>query len=299
MNTLGKRIASVFVAGTLVLGGLVGCGQAATEPTSAKEVFEAYNANENKDNCHMDADLDISVAASGFTMGITGTYSADMASGASHADFEMSMLGQDVKTEMYVATEGEKTNVYSGTKIGDEVVWTKTETDTAQIKDAITKVDDLEGAEFAKNDTGYTVTTTADKLLDLLNSLPEDQNPLAAIGADDAAKMQDMLKNIKIEYVFDKECLLTAANITGSITQEVGEGDSKTTMDIVVDVKSAFNSYGEIDATLLAVPEDVKAEADKAAADAEELEGAINDLAGILGEDNATVAEENITADAA
>ncbi len=131
MNLMGKRIASVALAGTLIASGLAGCGgqkqeqpaeeqQQATEqtqqaeakePTTTAELLEAYKKNADINNCHADMDLGITLSSSGENLvSVTTKGSFDAIGDEAHGTMTVTGAGASTTAESeYDETYGETT----------------------------------------------------------------------------------------------------------------------------------------------------------------------------------------------
>ncbi|MDO4796677.1 MAG: hypothetical protein Q4A01_01520 [Coriobacteriales bacterium] len=281
----GKRFATIIVAGTMVLGTLAGCGattanngdanvseEKAAAPASAQEVFDAYQANENSKNYHMDLDMSMNVKAAEMEIPISIKMGSDVVVENSHGDMTMNMAGQDVKAEMYTTKQGDKYIVYTGTDLGGEKTWIKQST-TTNMSDSVADIKGLEKAEFEVTDTGYKITVPGEQISELLSSASGGQDLFASMGEEAAASMKKSLADSKIVYNFDKECLLRDMTFDCNIEYTAGSGDSAQTATMELKFNAVMDNYGKIEPKSVEVPEDVKTnaiDADEATATTEE-----------------------------
>ena len=303
----GKRIATFVVAGTMMLGTLVGCGgnqqQAGGDAqpaqpaayTSAKEVIDAFQANKDSKNCHMVMDMSMTMKAAEMELPITVKSDMDVVNDNTHGTMDMNMMGQDVKVEMYAVKEGSKYTTYTGSDLGGEKTWTKGEAETNPTS-GVADFGDIDKAEFEATDTGYKITLPGDQIANTLTSASGGQDMFANMDPSVAEAFKKSLANSKIVYNFDKDCLLQDMSFDGNFDLSQGSGEDAQAASMTLSLKATFSNYGKIDPKVVEVPADVVANATDAEqqlnAVAEEVDAAAAEAEG------ATTTTEK-TADAA
>lgn len=257
MNTFCKRVSAFVVATALALSGLVGCGggAAANEPKTAGEVYERYIQSKDHDNCHTDFTIDFGVSMSGMSMNGDIKCALDSASGNAHGSLDMSMLGTDAKTELYIEKDGNSYTQYSSDDGGK--TWTKSTTETPISIDSVITEDLFKDAKLTKTDTGYDVEVSGKALLELLKK-NGGEDLTGMFGSDQTAGLEKSIENSKIVLSFDKDCMLQSGVFNISYDMESSAGDTTLTGTITIDCKLAMGDYGKITSDKVSVPEDVK-----------------------------------------
>ena len=306
MFEFGKRAACFAVAGTLALGGLAGCGaqqqgssaassSTAPEPTTAMEVYERYEANPNQKNVHSNMTYNMALAIMGQTLEVTGTSESDMVGDAMHSTTKAQAMGQDTTTETYVEkTSDGKYVTYSSSTEEGKTTWTKLTTETGGLENQLIEKDMFKDAKFEKSDNGYKITVAGKEFSTALSSL--GINNYAQMMGDEQALLY-AFDNSDAVFTFDKDCMLT--NLTFALNVDLGAAagassssatnSSSTTTEegaavgatMKLDLKVDYTDYGNVDASKVAIPEDVK----KNAVDGGEI--SLSDVAG-----EATTTEE-------
>lgn len=271
MHEWGKRIVSMFAAGVLALGGLAGCGAAGQpEPTTAKEVYERYEAAQNKDNYKMQMNYDMTVAAAGYEIPITMTMDMDVADKNGHGTMTTNTFGSESQNEVYMADEDGTYVQYIGTTEGDKTTWARNEVDSAALADGIATAEMFEDAQMEKTDDGYKVTVPGDKILDVMGSMSGSSMDLSSILGEEGQQMlAESLKGSSIIYTFDKDCLLIGMTFDMSFEYSMGEVEgTELSMKLAMKMDATLSDYGTVDASTIAVPEEVKKEATSSIDDA-------------------------------
>lgn len=287
MFAFAKRTATLVVAGTLALGGLVGCGPA--EPTNTQELLERYSHAENYGNYHAVLDCDIEVSLFGQTMPLTAKLDLNSFNDAAHGNMTTSIMGEEAQSEIYMEKDGEQFMQYVSTTSADETMWTKSELDGGSLTSELTSQDLLKDATFAKTDNGYTLTITGDKLFEAMEvSNNEMFSMLSQLGDD---SMKDELAAHDAVFTFDKDCMLTGIDYAfdydyeydASSTQGGGSSDDSSdssslplSMSTSMTIKVSIDGYGTVKAEDVAVPDDVK----KDAVDTGSLSESLTDIMG-------------------
>ncbi|MBR3226446.1 MAG: hypothetical protein IKF78_14120 [Atopobiaceae bacterium] len=284
MFEFGKRAACFAVAGTLALGGLAGCGaqqqgssaaassSAAPEPTTAMEVYERYEANPNHNNVHSDFTYNVELSLMGQAVDFSGTTTCDKVGDASHETNKIQAMGQDTTTEEYVEkTADGKFAHYSSADEDGKTTWTKIISDVSDLDSLFVNKDMFKDAKLEKTDGGYKITVAGKDFSAALTRLGVN-NSASMMGGDNA--LSYAFNNSEAVFTFDKDCLPTDLNYaysadagaaTSSSSSSSASSSSTTTEEAIsvdasakVDVKMKWTDYGKIDASKVAVPEDVK-----------------------------------------
>lgn len=266
MNTFIKRTLSIVVVCTMALVGLVACGP--SEPTSAQEVIERYSAHENYRNYHTNVAMDYEIEVLGQNMPITIKLDADVADDDAHATVVMEALGQKQNLEMYITKEEDAIVQYQSSSDEKDATWTKTTLDAGSFTDQIISQDILNEAEFEKVEDGYTLTVPGEKLMDVLASSGVDLSGLLSELGD--AGFGDAIKDSKVVYTFDKDCLLTGCTYNVDFDYSYGDDVSASndsdgsssaiqlTMSMKMNMDVVISDYGKTDPVAVEVPKDVR-----------------------------------------
>ena len=224
----------------------------------------------------------------------------DIAGDAAHGNMKVSSeaLGQSMEAEMYTEkAEGDKYTQYMSTTTDGTTTWTKTTTDTAGLTNQLASKDLFKDAKLEKTDSGYKITVPGKSFSEVFSKMGMD-NYTSMMGDNQA--FTDALEKSEAVYTFDKDCLLTgmeyslnlnygsdsAASSSSSSSEEAVELNASMKFDI----KMTCSDYGKIDASKVAVPEDVK----KSAVDGGET--SLSSLTG--GATSTTTATDETAADA-
>ena len=259
MASIGKRIASMLVAGSLALVGLAGCGaQQAAAPTTAAELLAQYEANANKDNFHLDLDLAIDMDVLGQELSMPAEGSYDVADQAMHGimTMDLSALGSDdQRIEIYTEEEGDATTQYMTDGSG---TWYASTLESSLFTERLTSTDLLSDAEFeavSGDDTAaYRLTIPGATLMEALSSSGVDADSLLSGLGDEVT---DALADTEAVYYFDKDCLLTGIHMDFDYNYDTSD-DSSLTLSLSMGIDCELGSYGKIDAAAVAVPSEVK-----------------------------------------
>lgn len=255
MGNFGKKLAGMLLAGSLALGGLVGCGGGAAAPTTAKEVYERFEAAANRKNFKMDMSiaLDIEALGQSLSMPITGAYEADGDNVHGTMSVDMSALGGDSMTlETYNVVEDGKMVQYAS---ADGTNWMTTTTETAGLTTELTNVDLFTDAEFKAEGDTYTLSITGTKLLEALSSMGDLANTLTQLGGS------DMLANTLATFTFDKDCMLTKIEMNMDYDASQAGGSSGAGATVKMTILANISGYGTVDASSVTVPDEVKSAA--------------------------------------
>lgn len=272
----GKRLVSAIATGALVLAGLVGCGQAqngaapeaettaaASEPMSAQEVLDRWEADPNNKNYHVDMTADMSANFLGQSISMPIKLALDVAGDNSHGTMEadLTSIGSEkMSSELYGEKDGDSYYQYTSAENGDQKSWYKTKQSDANLADQVTSKKILAEAEFSKTeDGGYQLTIPAEKLLDAMNDSDEFSGMLQNM---DNEAMKDAISQSKATYTFDKDC--RPQKLSFSIDYQIDSSGNSTddqdssagSMKVAFDFD--FSNFGGIDAESVKVPEDVK-----------------------------------------
>ena len=251
MRTLTQKVVTCLAGAALVLGGLAGCG-GAPEPKTTAEVVQRFNENKNHDNYHMDMTYDITMGILGQEVAVKVNYAMDAAGNDAHGTLSSSVLGQDIKSEMYLTKDGDKWAQYTSNGEGAEQTWSKATTDDSGISTStIASEDALKDGTFEKTDNGYKVTVAGDTFLDSAGL----KSVLGSTAESDAFKTA--LKDASAVYTFDKDCMLTDIQFTANANVEAAEGTG-VMIDMKLSLNAKLSGYGSIDANSVKVPDTVK-----------------------------------------
>lgn len=270
----GKRLVSAIATGALVLAGLVGCGQAQngaapetaaapSEPASAQEVLDRWEADPNYKNYHTDMTAEMSATFLGQSMSMPIKLSLDVAGDNSHGTMEADLTGmgsEKMSSELYTEKDGDNYYQYTSAENGDQKSWYKTVQKDANLTEQLTSKKVMSEAEFSKTeDGGYQLSVPAEKLLEAMNDSDEFSGMLQNM---DNEAMKNAISNSKAVFTFDKDCKpqkLTfvidySLDSSGSGTDD--QGSSSGSMKVSFDID--FSNFGGIDAESVKTPEDVK-----------------------------------------
>lgn len=265
MSTMLSRIGCAVATGALVLTSLVGCGGAQStpaepapdpEPTTAMELLERYNEQENKDNCHMDLNMDAKVTSGEFELPMGVSMSLDRAGDAAHGTTSIA-FGESVTSEMYLVKEEGKWAQYAQSPM-DENSWTRTEVESSATTESLINEKLFKDAEFAKTDDGYTVTVSGDKIGDVLSTL--GSNDYSDMLGSDESDVSKALKEASIVYTFGKDFLVKSVAYDMNYNYQSGDENALLSLSAnsSISLKVTVSGYGTIDPSKVALPDEVK-----------------------------------------
>ena len=272
MKSISQRLWGIALAGMLAVGGLSACNMG---PTTTADLLAAYEKAENRDSYHSVSTVTLG-SDDGDQIKIEST--TDVAQDNSHSTTTADMFGISTTSEGYVEkAEGEDAGYvsYTSVELAGAKLWAKSKTTAVSNVGALTDSSVLADAEFAKTDTGYTLTVPAEKVYSALAGTDVTYEGLKKLSAEGLA---DALNTSKATYTFDQNCLLT--QISCPVTyQDVDEaGNVKSSVNLNLDF--TISDYGTIKAEDLAVPADVSGEA----VDLDELHASITEFGNSVAE---------------
>lgn len=275
MKAFGKKLASVLVAGSLALTGLVGCaGGAAPEPKDATELMALFDKTE-KTNNHAELTMNMSVDLLGQALEMPITGSFDTVDEKTHGTMTMDLgtLGIDkIEMETYSEKEGDAYIQYMSV---DGENWIKQTTDAASFTSQITNDDILASGEFAKTDNGYQITVTGDKLMGVISAATGGAED-SLLGGDEA--VLEALKGTNAVFSFDKDAQITSVTMDMDMGADGATGSSAS-VKLSLDVK--FSNHGKIEVSTVTVPDTIKSGATDLTAEASEIAGALEEVSEI------------------
>lgn len=250
MTTFGKKLATMLVAGSLALAGIVGCAPstpATPQVASTADLIEQYNSKAAVDNYHMDLTMDIALtdgSQNATNMDVTCAFDVDKMN--THGTMSIEAMGQNIDTEVYAESGQTSYMQYIGMDYNGQKMWLKQENQGNFLTGSMTDISGLSNATFAATDTGYTLTADGSQMLDAVSSLT-GSDLLAGV---DPEMVKQVLAGSKITYAFDKECTLTGVSMTMAVDIEGNH------MELTFDGK--MSNHGKVDPATVAVPDDVK-----------------------------------------
>lgn len=275
MKAFGKKLASVLVAGSLALTGLVGCaGGAAPEPKDATELMALFDKTE-KTNNHAELTMNMSVDLLGQALEMPITGSFDTVGEKTHGTMTMDLgtLGIDkIEMETYSEKEGDAYIQYMSV---DGENWIKQTTDAASFTSQITNDDILASGEFSKTDSGYQITVTGDKLMGAISAATGGAED-SLLGGDEA--VLEALKGTNAVFVFDKDAQIASVTMDMDMGADDATGSSAS-VKLSLDVK--FSNHGKIEVSTVTVPDTIKSGATDLTAAASEIAGALEEVSEI------------------
>ena len=251
----------VIAASLAVLLALSGC-KAAGEPASTESLLVRYAAHEDSDNCHVKADIGLTLSLVGYRVYIPVTADLDVVGTALHGTVhaDLSKLGvDDYEAEVYGRETDDQIEVYVGAKVKDSVVWTDFDLRALSSVDALAATNLLVSAEFNRvaleSDEAicYELDIPTTTLLETVLSIV-DKADLPDEFDEDA--LRAAIEGDKVKSFFTEDCLICSASTVAMGTYK-GELSSGIPVSIKVDVKAALDGYGEVDPATLTVPEEV------------------------------------------
>ena len=273
MKPISQRVFAVALAGVLATSALAGCNPG---PTTTEAVLQTYEQAQNRDNYHS-----VSIVTLGSEDGdqFKLQTETDVAGDASHSTTTADAFGVNSSTEAYVTKADDGYVSYQSVDVVGNKIWTKTKTTAVSNVGALTASDVLADAEFAKTDTGYTLTVPAEKVFSALTGSDVTYEGLKELAGEGLA---DALAASKAVYTFDSNCLLTS--ISCPVTYEVTDDKGEVTAVTNLTFDFTLSNYGAVEADSLAIPENVTTDA----IDIDELQANItefgNSVADALGQ---------------
>ena len=254
--------------GVLSVGLLSGCSE---EYTSAEDLLKAYQ-KEAHDNYAVSGSMNVTIGASvvGTTMSIPIdlTIDADIAGTSMHGTVEtsISMMGQSQAqtTELYVDGEDDGTVYLSDGTTG----WITDTSDMASLFEMPVNEAVFDGASIEHQEGVYVVIQSMQTMLDnseALNLFTEDNAMLSEfnLSEEDYQAILDAMGESNVVYTFDEETLdcqsVVLEEASGSVETEMS--GMSVNMNFSMSMDMTYEAFGEITDEMVAVPEDVKAEA--------------------------------------
>ncbi len=291
MNGFAQKLVCFVAAASLAVGGLVGCGPA--EPKTAQEVLTRNEALKDRDNYHADTNMTIEVGVFGSNMAVETTISTDGAGNNAYSTSTASALGIKTQSESYTVKEGDEVVTYMHNLDGDQP-WVKTTSAAGVDMDKLVTDELLKDATFEKSGDGYALSIPGDKLM----------NALGGLGGTDSVEhfmnvesLKDAIKSSTAKLTFDKDCRLTGVEYGMEFSTSGSESGSEDTasglgidVSMKIDMKITISGYGSVDASKVALPDDVKANAVENADLTSDITSLLN---GDEGSENADAAASN------
>lgn len=254
--------------GVLSVGLLSGCSK---EYTSAEDLLKAYQ-KEAHDNYAVSGSMNVTIGASvvGTTMSIPIdlTIDADIAGTSMHGTVEtsISMMGQSQAqtTELYVDGEDDGTVYLSDGTTG----WITDTSDMASLFEMPVNEAVFDGASIEHQEGVYVVIQSMQTMLDnseALNLFTEDNAMLSEfnLSQEDYQAILDAMGESNVVYTFDEETLdcqsVVLEEASGSVETEMS--GMSVNMNFSMSMDMTYDAFGEITDEMVAVPDDVKAEA--------------------------------------
>ena len=272
MKSISQRLWGIALAGMLAVGGLSACNMG---PTTTADLLAAYEKAENRDSYHSVSTVTLG-SDDGDQIKIEST--TDVAQDNSHSTTTADMFGISTTSEGYVEkAEGEDAGYvsYTSVELAGAKLWAKSKTTAVSNVGALTDTTVLSDAEFAKTDTGYTLSVPAEKVYSALTGTDVTYEGLKELAGEGLA---DALNSSKATYTFDQNCLLT--QISCPVTYEKTDEAGTVTSSVNLNFDFTVSDYGTIKAEDLAVPADVSGEA----VDLDELHASITEFGNSVSE---------------
>ena len=282
MKLLGKRVASVALASTLVIGGLAGCSGPVTnekaaepteeaveeatpaeaepqnvEPTTAAELVAKAKEAAPEQNGHADFVFKMAASESGYDvldMGLNGSF--DYVGENRHGTMTVSALGEESTYEFYSATQGTQTVYYQ--KGEDDTEWTQSTSASEQMPiDDLTEETLLSQGQFAKTTTGYTITVPGKSIFDVMTASSESASE--AVSEEDNAALQEAINSSTAVYSYDTAYRLTSmsynfAYAPASTASEDEESEYTDDSQLTLTVTLTLSNQGQVQQSAVALP---------------------------------------------
>ncbi|MDO4978296.1 MAG: hypothetical protein Q4E53_13675 [Eubacteriales bacterium] len=276
-----KKRVGLFLALVLILSmAATGCSKKAS-PKSAADILK-INEDEKNNSYSMEGSvhMEMGMEAMGLTFDIpiTMDMKMDVADKNAHGTMDLTMdmgaLGGEntLSSELYMEKTENEIVVYS--KTNEDSKWSKEGSDSEQMVSMGTSI--LEGANFDnadfKHDEEAKTYIVTQKFSDLMASgNMEDYfgtlfETFGAMGIDEdsAKEMMDGMGNTDVVYTFDEEeCHLQSAKIENmEYSLKTETGGMEMTIKATMSMDFNYSNHGQIKAEDVAVPDEVKAEAE-------------------------------------
>lgn len=282
MHNLKRRIVCLAMTGTLAIAGLAGCagqaGQVAQtkEPSSASELAELCEKSSGAKNHHFEGDIEISLNVVGQALPMKASVGGDVVDDNAHFTMTMELMGEKQQNETYIVKEGNSYVQYSSSKTessasktdGNAQQWSKSTSSSNPIGSLSSKSLLSEG-EFSKDGDAYTITLTGEQVMNAL--IGNDKDLEKDINDATTTELRDALKNGKLVFAFDKDGNPTSENANFEYAVKSEMLGQQVDMNIKVAANVKLSNQGKVDASKVAVPENVKSNAVDASADLNDL----------------------------
>lgn len=283
-----KRALALLGAFMFVLG-LCGCS-AFGAPATTEELLVRYVANENVDNFGAEVNASLNVNALGVRAGIPITTNLRAAGNVAHGTIDVDLSALDTRNypiEFYAELLDDALNCYIGTPSGERTTWKLWKVDMTSKIDIFTVTDLLSASELTLLSTDsdpevrYELAVPAAKVLE--TAFDVTAGPAEVAGMDEQSLIE-AIGNGKVRVGFTEECLMRSLATSAMLTFRSAETNN-VQVRTGIDVSATLDDYGKVDATEVAIPDEVR---DKAAPTDEPIDileviGADSPLAGAVG----------------
>lgn len=269
MKRVTLRFLQILLMAVLISSMLCGCGMVdnltgGKKADTAQEVLNNYKEKENIDNVHADMlmNFEINAKAQGVSMNMPfeiGMSFDAFSKNNVHANMSIkaSIFGINVdnSTEIYIAdnktyTSSSEDDKWYVSELSDDI-------DVSNIGEVSFEDATMSYDKEAKQ---YTIVQSLSELIEHGNmnkmlSVPSDITDQLGLNQ---SELDDMYKDAKVTYIFDKDYNLLSLTISGAEYSGQIENDGETA-DISVSLKLEvkYSNHGQITADSVKVPQDI------------------------------------------
>ena len=283
MHNLSRRIICFALTVVLAISGLAGCGgqtESTTQtegPSTAAELAEMYVETAGARSYHFEGKGEFSLNIMDQSLPMRVVIGGDYVDGNTHLTLGMEYMSELSVQEMYIAREGDSYIKYVSSKIDDKTQWEKTPIGSNPLN-VLSSKELLSAGEFSKDGDGYAVTLTGMQVMDAMMRSDKDlENALKDVSTAD---LQKSLEDCKVVFAFDKAANNTSESLNfnyGAKSEVMGQ-QVEMNIKLAADVK--LQNHGKVDASKVAVPENVKSGAVDATAGIDDLLKQLESLGG-------------------
>lgn len=250
------RIAMAVFGVLALVAVLTGCTMGA--PATTEELLVRYAANENVDNFHVRANMDLSVSAFGVHATIPVTADLNAANNKAHGVITVGLSSldtRDYEIEVYAELDHDVFVCHIGTSNGNATTWKCWTVNMTSDVDILTLTKLLASSELTKiakdsdPEVCYELTVPTSTVLETVFDVTEGS---AEVGGMDEQGMIDTVGDDKVRVGFTKDCLLRSF-ATGVLANLKSEQTNNVSVRVGLEISAVFDKYGEIDPASVAL----------------------------------------------
>lgn len=252
-------IAIIAVVGYVAISTFMG----KEAPVSTEQLLLRYVSNEQFDNCNAQVNVDMAFSALGFHAKVPVTANAQVAHDAAHGTVTADLSAFDVddfQMEFYAELHANDIVCYLGTPDGAGTSWRRWTIPVTEKIDIFTLTNLLSASELvtiAKDSDEkvcYELTTSTTSVLETAFALSADE---VAVGSMGEKELLEAVEGDKTLVDFSQDCLIRSF-ATNVMCDYAGPDTKGVTIHVKLEPHGLLDGYGTVDATAVAVPDEVK-----------------------------------------